>query len=254
MIKDVEKVSIVGSGNMANFWAQCFFNHNLPIHSVVSRNQEKGEKLAQEYGTTWRSDFPIYEHDVLVLLCVSDDAIALLSEEINCRCIAHCSGAVSIEVLKKHPSYYVIYPLQTLSAHASFNIQNLPLLIEAKSENETSELQKWLSPMDFNTQIVSSSNRLKYHVSAVFANNFTNALLLMTEDYCHQQGLDFNLLKPLFKETCLKLESHTPFQAQTGPAKRNDLKTIHQHLNLLKDEKQMSEIYQLISDFIRKRF
>ena len=72
----------------------------------------------------------------------------------------------------------------------------------------------------------------------------------MSESYLDENNLDFDLLKPLIKETARKIESMAPSEAQTGPAKRNDLKTIEKHLHLLEDSpyktlyKQLTEAIQ----------
>jgi predicted short-subunit dehydrogenase-like oxidoreductase (DUF2520 family) len=252
MMNEIKKASIIGSGNMATFWAKCFFEHRFPLKSIVSRNQEKGSLLANEYGTEWHSDYPEFEEDEMVMLCLSDDAIENISNNIQCKNILHCSGAISIDALKKHQNRAVAYPLQTIHSDYSLSIEKIPILIETTSSNQA--LQNWLSQFNFNMQYVDSNQRLKYHIAAVFANNFTNAMLVLTQDYCHNQTLDFNLLNPLIQQTFQQLENKNPSEVQTGPAKRNDLKTIQKHLEALKDEKQMSDIYQMMSEFIRKRF
>jgi hypothetical protein len=45
--------------------------------------------------------------------------------------------------------------------------------------------------------------------------------------------------------------SFEPKEIQTGPAARGDQKTIESHLNIIQ-EKELKEIYQLISDRIKK--
>ena len=51
---------------------------------------------------------------------------------------------------------------------------------------------------------------------------------------CIEKGLSFELLKPLLFETVSKLDQLSPIDAQTGPAVRDDKKTIKEHLKLLK--------------------
>ena len=43
----------------------------------------------------------------------------------------------------------------------------------------------------------------------------------------------------------------SPYMAQTGPAKRNDKKTIKQHLKLIENN-QHKQIYNLLTDSIKK--
>jgi len=50
--------------------------------------------------------------------------------------------------------------------------------------------------------------------------------------------LPFEILKPLIAETANKVQHLSPLEAQTGPAKSNDLNTIQSHLALLTDNTQ----------------
>jgi len=65
------------------------------------------------------------------------------------------------------------------------------------------------------------------------------------------ENVDFNLLKPLLMETARKVQHLSPYRAQTGPAKRNDKKTIKRHLKQLKNEDH-KKIYELLTDSIKK--
>jgi hypothetical protein len=73
------------------------------------------------------------------------------------------------------------------------------------------------------------------------------------EELCKQNQLDFSLLKPLIKETGEKLDFLNPFEAQTGPARRGDLQTLHIHLSQLKSKKHR-EIYTLLSNTIKASY
>jgi hypothetical protein len=57
-------------------------------------------------------------------------------------------------------------------------------------------------------------------------------------------------LKPLIQETANKVMTLSPKEAQTGPAIRNDIKTIQSHLDLLLDENQAT-IYKLLTQSIQ---
>jgi hypothetical protein len=58
------------------------------------------------------------------------------------------------------------------------------------------------------------------------------------------------MLKPLIKETAEKVMLLSPEEAQTGPAKRNDQRTIAAHFNLLKNQNQKA-IYTLLTQSIQ---
>lgn len=68
-------------------------------------------------------------------------------------------------------------------------------------------------------------------------------------DICKEHQVPFDILLPLIKETASKIETLSPEKAQTGPAIRNDKKTIKNHLDLLNIEQQ--KIYKMITKSIQ---
>ena len=52
-------------------------------------------------------------------------------------------------------------------------------------------------------------------------------------------------------ETARKVQDMSPYKAQTGPAKRNDKKTIKRHLKQL-ENKEHKAIYELLTASIKK--
>jgi hypothetical protein len=79
--------------------------------------------------------------------------------------------------------------------------------------------------------------------------NFVNHLYQIGQEICEAKHLDFTILQPLILETADKILTLSPKEAQTGPAKRQDTKTINTHLNFLTDKNQ-KEIYKLLTKSI----
>ena len=95
-------------------------------------------------------------------------------------------------------------------------------------------------------------DRLKYHLSAVFANNFSNHMFGLAKDILDKDGLDFNVLKPIILSTAKKVQQLDPKSAQTGPAKREDAETIAKHMELLEHGSEMHMLYTILSESIKK--
>ena len=57
------------------------------------------------------------------------------------------------------------------------------------------------------------------------------------------------ILQPLLTETFAKLQNTSAYDAQTGPARRNDSLTIANHLAML-DNNNYKEIYEIITNSI----
>ena len=98
---------------------------------------------------------------------------------------------------------------------------------------------------------VNSDQRRGLHLAAVFVNNFTNQLYRVAHEITESEGAEFDILKPLILETAKKVQNMSPYMAQTGPAKRNDKRTIKKHIRQLKNEHHKA-IYELLTSSIQK--
>lgn len=251
---NIEQVTIIGSGNVASFFAKFFHHNGLKVKSVVARNVEKGEALAKLVNATCLSSMPQFAENDLVLICVKDDAIATVSQTINGGLVCHTSGAQSINSLQNQNNFGVIYPFQSILVNSAVENINFPLFIEGNSTQTLNAISEFLKDIPAQIVTVNSDNRLKYHLSAVFANNFTNAMLLAAQKICNEHHLDFSYLQPLITQSIQQALSFGPKNSQTGPAKRQDIMTMNSHLQLLENNEPLYELYKVMSKFINKEF
>lgn len=250
MSASIQNIVLVGSGQVASFFGNIFLQNGCTIQKVISRNKEKGAVLASKLHAEYSETYKFDSKADLVLLAVKDDTIeelAALFEPSN-TIICHCAGAVSIDVFKKFNHSAVLYPLQSISNQPS--IQNVPVLLECKDESDAKKLQDLMQLCGFNYQFADSKTRRFYHLAAVFANNFSNAMLSAAETIVKKQDLDYTLLHKLIQHTFENAINHGAIYSQTGPALREDSETMHKHLNLLKDEPELSTLYKAVSEFI----
>ena len=77
--------------------------------------------------------------------------------------------------------------------------------------------------------------------------------LTESETLCEQHQISFQLLKPLLEETIEKAFEKGPENSQTGPAKRNDSKTIEKQLAALQTTKQ-KDLYTTLTKAIQKHY
>ncbi len=87
---------------------------------------------------------------------------------------------------------------------------------------------------------------------ALFANNFSNLCFRIAWELAENAGLDPRVLLPLIDESCAKLHTLSPAEAQTGPAVRWDENVMNKHLALLEEMPQTAEIYKLLSSEIHR--
>ena len=78
-------------------------------------------------------------------------------------------------------------------------------------------------------------------------------MLHLGNDLSKKHQIPFEIFHPLIEETYKKALIMEPQNAQTGPALRQDLKTIKKHLNLL-TELDIKKLYLNLSSSIQKKY
>ena len=167
------------------------------------------------------------------------------------RLVAHTSGSVNIHDLDKKNRRGVFYPLQTFSKEVPIDFNDVPICLEALDKNDLDILIHLAEAIGSPWYKISTEQRQTLHVAAVFVNNFTNQLYRIAHEISDAKNINFEILKPLISETAKKIQEVSPYMAQTGPAKRNDKKTIKKHLKLLEKENHKA-IYELLTESIKK--
>ncbi len=245
------KVSIIGSGNVAQHLIQVFqLNSQIELVQVVARDIKKVAHLLDSNRIT--SDYTQLQEADLYIIAVSDDAIAEVSSALpfKNRLIAHTSGTVALDSLNSNNRRAVFYPLQTFSKDKPIDFKSVPICLEAENEKDVQILKQLAHSISNAVYEINSEQRKALHVAAVFVNNFVNYLYQMGNEICDANAIPFEILKPLIQETANKIATLSPKNAQTGPAKRNDLKTIAAHEEFLKDENQAA-IYKLLTQSLQ---
>lgn len=259
-MNNIANISLVGAGNVAFHLGHALEASGMQILEVYARKESSGVELAESLSSdiSIKKDLDFSESKAdLVVQCVSDDAIAAIAKKLKlppAGTVIHTSGAIGIEVLKAHSSYGVLYPLQTFSRHRNVDFSEVPILIEASDFTTRSRLLAMAHEISDHVRYVSSEDRKRIHLAAVFANNFTNHLLKLSFDQLSELDIDKTLLRPLVMETVLKVFEDGPQASQTGPARRGDINTIDTHIELLSDHPDKQALYQLISDQIKSHF
>jgi predicted short-subunit dehydrogenase-like oxidoreductase (DUF2520 family) len=244
------QVSIIGSGNVAQHLIQAFAKTTeIELVQVFSRKPELLFSLVPNHKII--SDYNLLKAVDLIIIAVSDDAIAIVSAQITLKnqLVVHTSGSVSMDALNSKNRHGVFYPLQTFSVSKEIDFKLIPICLEATTRKDYQILEKVAKSISDVTYNINSEERKALHVAAVFVSNFVNHLYQIGNELCLENDLSFDILKPLITETANKIQTLSPTQAQTGPAKRNDTQTINAHLSFLTNDNQ-KEIYKLLTKSI----
>ncbi|MFZ4100987.1 MAG: Rossmann-like and DUF2520 domain-containing protein [Sphingobacterium thalpophilum] len=247
-------IVIIGSGNIATHLGRAFKMAGQTISQVWSRDITKASALADTLAAQPIDSMLDLDRTAdLFIIAVNDEAIRKIAIELKLsdQLLLHTSGSTGLSALEGASTKIgVFYPLQTFSKIKSIDFRNIPIIIEANVPEVLAIIRAIADRLSEKVIELNSEQRKTLHIGAVFACNFTNHLFGLAQELLEEKGLDYELLKPLIEETLNKIEMNSPVSVQTGPAIREDQATIQTHLELLKHNPDLSELYIKLSQSI----
>lgn len=252
LIPTQERIVIIGAGNMATQLAIALDNAHCKIVQIYNRTLSAATALEQQL----RQDVAVTDDTTaicndatLYIFSVSDSALPTIIDKIqgNDALWIHTAGSMEADIFKNKTSQYgVLYPMQTVHKTRKTDWQGVPIFIEASNDQALQRIDALASSISENVLRCDSAQRKAVHLAAVFACNFSNHMYAIAAHLLESQGLSFDVMKLLIRETELKAEQMPPLKAQTGPAIRHDENVMRKHLALLEGTPE-AELYRLIS-------
>lgn len=242
------RIALIGTGNLALHLVHAFETCNTTqlVQWIGRKKTPPKQNLNIPYYTEYQQSIDVD----LCLIAITDDAISYVSEQLKNTdvLVAHTAGAVSMDQLNPIKRIGVFYPLQSFKSTIPADWSNIPICIEAKHKKDIKLLEKIASQLSESVHQISESQRLQLHTAAVFANNFCNYLIGVSQSITAKAALPFSVLQPLIRETFERSFSNQATALQTGPAKRNDAITQKKHLSVLSEED--AKLYRILSQSI----
>jgi len=249
---EIKSVAFVGSGKVANGLASIFHKAKVKITGISSRNKETGKALAHLVDAPFFDSTSDLKADLILVAVADKSVIDVVSNFSDDQLVAFTAGSVSLKEIIESKNRAVFYPLQTFTEGRALSVEQIPILLESTDLSLDGMLTSMCNKIGFKARLCNSETRKSIHLNAVFVNNFVNHLVYLAQDEATKNELDWSLFEPLLTETIEKLKSLSPYEAQTGPAKRNDELVVQKHLELLSGRKK--EIYELLSKCISEKF
>lgn len=226
------RVVILGRGNVASALSEGLREAGIPLLQMWHR----GEEL--------RTDGDLY------IIAVKDDAVAEAARLCPASApVVHTAGSVAMDVLPQQRRG-VLYPMQSFTRGRRIDWSRVPFFIEASSEEDCALLEAFARRLSSSVFRLSGEQRKTLHLAAVWVSNFSNHLWTVASDLLGREHLPFSVMLPLIEETAAKVHEFAPVDAQTGPARRNDIKVMQAHEAMLPEDLRL--IYRLLSSSIQK--
>lgn len=247
---------LIGAGNVATHLGLSLAC-KIIIKQVYSRKLENARHLASILGADATNDTESIDRNAdIYIVAISDDSISEFSAKmIGSKGVwMHTSGSVPMSALDGvGDSHGVLYPLQTFSKNVETDFHGIHFLTEA-TDDTTLALIDLLAGATGCKSVhhVTSEQRQRIHLAAVFACNFANYMWINADELLSETGLHFDAFQPLVQATLDKAVHSGPKAGQTGPARRGDANVINRHIGMLQNDK--AEVYKMLSDKILKMF
>lgn len=246
----------IGAGNIASHLVPALHSIGCNVKQVFSRKLYKARGLAHRVNADGINSISNITPDAdWYLIMVADDGIKEVINQLpilnSNSIVCHTSGATSSDILKDiTKNYGSFYALQSFKKDQHLDLSILPFLLNANNIETLRTIRVIARQISENVYDVTDEDRLRYHLAAVYVNNFTNHMACIADQILSNSKLNPEVLRPIMNTTFNKIIQNNPCQVQTGPAVRKDIKLQNKHLELIQDNDHWIKIYKTISNSI----
>jgi len=253
----MRSVVILGAGNVAFHLTRALIQNTVNVRQIFNRTLDAAARVGEANKVNYTDKISELEKADLYIIATSDSSIEELSHYIpyDDTLVVHTSGSLGTKVLKGAYRKGVLYPFQTFTKKKEImKYDDIPVFVEAENKEDEDALYALAKKVSNEVHRIDQEKRLKIHMSGVWVSNFTNHLYYIGNQICKEAGVPFDVLRPLIEETALKVRDMNPYDAQTGPARRNDDIVINKHLEILEEDSRLQQLYRLLTDSIKRTY
>lgn len=262
----MEKIAIVGAGNLGTALGILLKELGYPLVGVVSRTVESARRGGEALEAPWDTAYmPLLGGAGVIFITTPDRAIAPVCREMAGAgafkpgdLVIHTSGAHSSEILgparEKGAAVMSVHPLQTVPSPQA-GVRNLPgSYFAVEGDGEGLPLVRGVIA-GLGGHLVEVPTGLKplYHASACVVSNYFVAVVRLGLSMMERIGLEkeeaLAALLPLIQGTMQNIREVGVPQGLTGPISRGDAPTLQGHLEVM--ARSMPEIIPLYRELGR---
>jgi predicted short-subunit dehydrogenase-like oxidoreductase (DUF2520 family) len=237
------RLGILGGGRAAWAFGSAWKRIGWPLSGVWLRDASHSH-IAELLETARMEMADLARDSELLLVAVSDRAIVEVAGAVpeTEALIFHASGA-----LLSLRDGFSLHPLKALPPVGEDVDLTGTLLVFEGEHRRTAKLIAAAVGARFAE--VSPEQKPLYHAAAVFGSNYIAAMLDIAERTMARAGVDSvrDDLIALARSAMENWQRHHDAKRFTGPAARGDQEVLGRHLEALRDDPQLAEIYELLA-------
>ena len=237
------RLGILGGGRAAWAFGSAWKRIGWPLSGVWLRDASHSH--IPELLETARMEMADLARDSeLLLIAVSDRAIGEVAAAIpeTDALVFHASGA-----LLSVRDGFSLHPLKSLPPVGEPSDLEGTLLVFEGQHKRTAKLIATAVGARFAE--VAPEQKARYHAAAVFGANYVAAALEIAERLMAKAGVE-DVREDLVALAASAIENwrrHHDAKRFTGPAARGDKEVLQRHVEALRDEPQLAQIYELLA-------
>jgi predicted short-subunit dehydrogenase-like oxidoreductase (DUF2520 family) len=257
------KIGLIGCGKVGTtlFYLLKKNNQITGVYDINKKNQRRTAKLLH-----------IKKNPSLEELCIRSEALFFATPDDQIikvykkaksfikknTYIYHLSGLLSSKIFPKSRYVYraSVHPFATFSKIKIPPTRNKYFIFVEGDRAALMVARKIFRKKYFMLKNISRQNKTFYHLLGVFSSNFLVGLMAANKELAKKIGWQekdlLNITSPIILETLINIVNNGIVRALSGPLERGDIETIKKHLNILKKDKNLLNIYKSMSSYILK--
>jgi predicted short-subunit dehydrogenase-like oxidoreductase (DUF2520 family) len=267
--KSKEDIAIVGAGTLAAALVPALYQSGYRIREIVTRNQPQSLRRARALAKRVHASATTLSKAQLgariTWICVPDDSIPDVAQSIarqgdwRRKIVVHSSGALGADALapakQAGAETASAHPLMTFVSQSSVNqssadFKGVPFAMEGdpKAMVLIGAVVVRLGGKPFR---IAAEFKPAYHAFGFFSSPALVALIAAAQQVGKLAGLSERqarrLMEPIVRQTLDNCFRGTAGEAFSGPLRRGDVATVRKHLEVLKDEPHLIDLYRALS-------
>jgi len=257
-------IAIIGTGRLGGTLALGLNRAGYNIRFLASKNNISAKKIARQTAAEEISPpFAELTGVDLIFITTPDQTIPEIVKTLagaqidwNGKSVAHCSGALTTEVLKplsdKGAKTLTLHPSQTFPPEPDpHRFNGIYFAVEGEDYSTGEIIAKALGGNSFR---LDSESKILYHAAACFASNFLYGLASAARILMIEAGFEreksLKILLPLMLGTIDSIEEYGIEEGLTGPIARGDIDIIEKHLTAMENYPEIINIYKTLGRWL----